>query len=265
VFSHLSFLEKLGTSDHGIFFYRTPEEKQQVLFNFLKTGLDRGEGAVYVAGDEPPRVIRKAMLNFGLDVEGLEREGLLKVVNYDGWYIVNKRVDISNIMALWKRAYEEALERGLKGLHACGEVGCFFRHNLVEGLIEYEKALGRRLKIPMAALCSYSLDQIGLLKGNSFYALVKSHEAVVSPGFAGAVEFESLYPRVVYEELEAIFGKNGAKTILHFLNWRHSISEAELVDKPEVFFTALQRLFGSATDLIERWTLQRLYKKLGLN
>jgi len=261
---YLSYLEKLGASDHGIFFYRTPEEKRRVLFNFLKTGLDRGEGAVYVAGDENPGMIREAMLDFGLDVKGLERKGLLKVVNYDGWYIVNKGVEISNVMALWKRAYEETLERGLKGLHACGEVGCFFRHNLVEGLIEYEKALGRRLRIPMAALCAYSLDHMGLLRGNSFYDLIKSHGALLSPGFAGMVEFESLYPRVVYEELEALFGKNGAKTILHFLNRRHSLSEAELVNKPEDFFAALRSLFGSSTDLIEKWILQRLYKELGL-
>ena len=264
MFSHLSYLEKLEASDHSILFYPTPEEKRQVLFNFLKIGLDRDEGAVYVAGDEAPRMVRKAMLNFGLDVEGLEREGQLKIINYTGWYIVGKRIEISNIMALWKKAYEEALEKGLKGLRACGEMGCFFRHNLVEELVEYEKALGRRLKIPMAALCSYSLDQIGLLKGNSFYDLVKSHGALLSPGFAGMVEFESLYPRVVNEELEALFGKNGAKTIFHFLNMRHSISEAEMINKPEDFFTALRSLFGSSTDLIEKWILQSLYKKLGL-
>jgi len=264
MFSHLSYLEKLEASDHGILFYPTPEEKRRVLFNFLKIGLDRDEGAVYVAGDEAPRMVRKAMLNFGLDVKGLEREGRLKVVNCDGWYIVDKGVGIANIMALWKRAYEEALERGLKGLHACGEVGCFFRHNLVEELVRYEKALGRRFKIPMAALCAYSLDHIGLLKGNSFYDLVKSHGALLSPGFAGMVEFESLYPRVVNEELEALFGKNGAKTIFHFLNMRHSISEAEMINKPEDFFTALRSLFGSSTDLIEKWILQSLYKKLGL-
>jgi len=105
---------------------------------------------------------------------------------------------------------------------------------------------------------------MGLLKGNSFYDLIKSHGAVVSPGFAGTVEFESLYPRVVYEELETLFGKNGAKTILHFLNRRRSLSEAELVNKPEDFFTALRDLFGSSTDLIEKWVLQSLYKKLGL-
>ncbi|MFQ5758961.1 MAG: MEDS domain-containing protein [Candidatus Bathyarchaeia archaeon] len=262
--SSLRFLEKLEASDHGIFFYRTPEKKRRVLFNFLKAGLDRDEGAVYVAGDEAPRMIRKAMLNFGLDVKGLEREGLLKIVNYDGWYLVDGKVEISNITALWKKAYEESLERGLKGLHVCGEMGCFFRHNLVEELVEYERALGRRLKISMAALCSYSLDCIGLLKGNSFYDLIKSHGHVVSPGFAGTVKFESLYPSVVREELKALFGKTATKTILLFLKLRYSISEAELVDKPEDFFTALRSIFGSAADLIEKWILQRLYTKLGL-
>ena len=262
--SSLKYLEKLEASDHGIFFYRAPEEKRRVLFTFLKAGLDRDEGAVYVAGDEAPRMIRRAMLNFGLDVKGLERKGLLKVANYDEVYIVDGKVEVSNILALWKKAYETALERGLKGLHACGETGCFFRHNLVEELVEYEKAIGRRLKTPMTALCAYSLDHIGLLEGNLFYDLVKSHGHVISPGFAGTVEFESLYPRVVGEELEAIFGESAAKTILLFLKRRRSISEAELVDKPEDFFTALRSLFGSGVDLIEKRILQRLYTELGL-
>jgi len=257
-------LENLKICDHGVFFYRTPEEKRQVLFNFLKTGLDRDEGTIYVAGDEDPRMIRKAMLNFGLDVKVLEREGLLKVINYDEWYITHGKIEMSNIMASWKKAYEDALERGLKGLRACGEMGCFFRHNLVEELIEYEKALGRKLKIPMAALCSYSLDHTELLKGNSFYDLVKSHGHVVSPGFAGKIEFESLYPRVVREELEAIFGERAAKTILLHLKREHSISEAELVDKPENFSTALRILFGSAAEIIEKQILKRLCTNLGL-
>jgi len=257
-------LENLSASDHGVFFYHTPDEKRRVLFNFLKAGLDRDEGAIYVAGDENPRMIRKAMLNFGLDVKGLKRKGLLKIVNYDGWYIVDGKVKIANIMALWEKAYETALERGLKGLHACGEMGCFFRHNLVEELVEYEKACGMKLKIPMTALCSYSLDRIGLLKRNHFYDLVKSHGHVVSPGFAGKVEFESLYPRVIREELKALFGENATKTILLFLKLRYSISEAELVDKPEDFFTALRSIFGSAADLIEKWILKRLYTDLGL-
>jgi len=262
--SPLRYVERLEASDHGIFFYRSPEEKRRVLFNFLKAGLDRDEGAVYVAGEEAPRTIRKAMLHFGLDVEGLEREGLLKVVNYDRWYIVDGKVEIPNIAALWKKAYEEALERGLKGLHVCGEIGCFFRHNLVEELVEYEKACGRIFEIPVAALCSYSLDHIGLLGGDPFYDLIRSHGHVVSPGFAGTVKFETLYPRVVGEELEAVFGESAAKTILLFLNRRYSMSEAELADKPEAFFTALRSLFGSATDLIEKRILEGLQTRLGL-
>lgn len=260
-----SFLGSLQPSDHCISFYRTPEEKRATLFNFLKAGLDRGEGAVYVAGDEAPEVILKAMLDYGLDVRGLEKEGLLNVIDYDGWYIVDGKVEIAGIIALWARTYERALETGLKGLHACGEMGCFFRHKVVAELVEYEKALGRKLKIPMAALCSYSLNHIRLLEGGPFCELVKCHSHVLSPSFAGTVEFEDLYPRVLVEELEAMFGRGAARTILTFMKRWLSASEAEFFDKPKNFFTALHSLFGSGSDLIEKRILKGLCKRLGLN
>ncbi len=75
----------------------------------------------------------------------------------------------------------------------------FFQHNLVRELIEYEKTCGRRLKIPMAALCSYRIERIKLLREGYFYELIRSHEHVLSPGFAGTVIFESLYPEVVID------------------------------------------------------------------
>ncbi len=122
----LKYSRKLSAFDHGIFFYHTIEEKRQVLFNFLKEGLDNQKGAVYVAGEESPRTIRKAMLNFGIDVKNLEREGLLTIVNYDKWYIVNGKVEIPKIVGLWEKACDKAEEKGLRGLHVCGEMDCFF-------------------------------------------------------------------------------------------------------------------------------------------
>ena len=44
----LNYVRNLKTGNDGIFFYRSPHEKHEVLFNFLQAEFQRGEGAIYV-------------------------------------------------------------------------------------------------------------------------------------------------------------------------------------------------------------------------
>ena len=43
------FVRQMKPTDHVVLFYSKPEEKREVLFTFLKAGLDQGKAAAYVA------------------------------------------------------------------------------------------------------------------------------------------------------------------------------------------------------------------------
>jgi hypothetical protein len=186
----LEFVRKMKARDHVILFYTNQRDKHLVLFTYLKAGLDAGEAAVYVAGDESPSQIREAMRDFGLDVEHLERTGALKVVDYRNWYIIGGEFNIGRTISLWKKALDEAVAIGFKGLRGAGEMACFFKNNMINELVLYERALHRELDIPLAAICAY--DDGVVLKGieeerylKLYLDLITAHSTIL---FAGPQE-----------------------------------------------------------------------------
>jgi hypothetical protein len=141
--------------DHVIFLYTSPEDKHFVLFTYLKTGLEKGEVAAYVASQETPDQIKKAMQEYGIDVRRYEKTGALRVIDYKEWYIIGGGFDPSRTLDSWKNLLDESMKRGFKGLRVTGEMSCFFDNEIVEDLMNYENALKKELVIPMMAICAY--------------------------------------------------------------------------------------------------------------
>jgi len=180
--------------DHVILFYTNREDKHDVLFSYLKAGLDAGEAAIYVASEESPSQIIQAMKGFGLDTDLYEKAHALRVVDYRDWYIIKGQFDIARTFSLWEESLQEALKRGFKGLRVTGEMSCFFEHHMLNELVVYERALHRELKIPMEAICAY--DDRVVLKGveedrylKLYLDLIMAHGTIlfVGPEEAGVV------------------------------------------------------------------------------
>ncbi len=159
----LEFVKTMKQKDHAIMFYTNRSDKHHVLFTYLKAGLDNGEAAIYVAGDESPNRIKEAMRRFGLNVEQYEKTHALSVLDYPKWYMRKGKFDIRNTVALWKKSSDEAFMRGFKGLRVVGEMGYFFTHGMINELVIYERSLHRELEIPLTAICAY--DDTLVLKG----------------------------------------------------------------------------------------------------
>lgn len=191
----LDFVRNMRARDHVIMFYTDQKDKHLVLFTYLTAGLDAGEAAIYVAGEESSHQIREAMKSFGLDVEYYEGTGALRILDYRDWYITGGQFDIGRTISLWKKSLDEALARGFKGLRVTGEMAFFFRHNMVHELIQYERALHRVLKIPLSAICAY--DDTVVVKGARenqylmlYLNLISAHSTILflGPEEAGMIK-----------------------------------------------------------------------------
>ena len=180
----IRFMEQLRPTNHLIFVYDSPEAKYNVLFNYLKAGLDMGEAGVYVASDENPSQIRAAMQQFGIPVEEHEKTGALHILGHEDIYIIDGKFSTTTTINTWNKLYKEALKKGFKGLRVTGEVACFFKHNLIRELIEYEKTLHKVLDIPMIAICAYNASQINKSKdpANLYGELARAHGTVLFTG-----------------------------------------------------------------------------------
>lgn len=147
----LDFVKTMHAKDHVILFYVNREDKHDVLFSYLKAGLQAGEAAIYVASEETPNQIMQAMNEFGLDTDIYEKTHALRVVDYRDWYIIKGQFDIGRTFSLWERSLQEALKRGFKGLRVAGEMSCFIERHMLNELVVYERALHRELRLPMEA------------------------------------------------------------------------------------------------------------------
>ena len=176
----LEFVKNLKATDHVILFYINPRAKHDILFTYLKAGLEGGEAAAYVAGEETPEQIKRAMREFGIDVERYEKNGALRVIDYRDWYIIDGRFDVLKTIGLWKELLDESTARGFKGLRVIGEMACFFENKMVKELVEYERALRKTLEIPLTTICAYNLDVVVKEGGSKlFIKLLSAHSTAI--------------------------------------------------------------------------------------
>jgi hypothetical protein len=260
----LDYVRDLETGNHGVFFYRSPHEKHEVLFNFLQAGFQKGEGAIYVPSQETSKQIRRNMEDFGLNVKALEDDGLLRIFDYDSWYIIDGEANGSHTIMSAQRVFNEAMEIGLKGLRACGEAACFFEHKKQKELVEFELMIGRKLELPVTVLCAYDVTHIKSLEEKFFLSLIRAHGPVVTSSFAREVKFENFFPLTMNEVLETVFGAVGKETILRMLDERRSIMPHEPVEDPSFFIEGLEELVGSGAQVITNLVVRQMHSKMGI-
>jgi sugar-specific transcriptional regulator TrmB len=177
-------LKQLQPRDHVILIYESVEAKHNTLFSYIDKGLQKGEAAIYICSEESPDEIRDAMNQFGIDVEKFEKKGALGILPYTDMYIEDGVFNLNRVMEIWEKYYNEALSKGFEGMRVTGEMSCFMEHNLVEDLIEYEKALHTVLDIPMMAICAYNSEILTNVENpiDIYSELVKAHGKVLFAG-----------------------------------------------------------------------------------
>jgi len=178
------FLRDLRPTSHILFLYGSPEAKYNVLLNYFQIGLENGEAAVYVTTAENLGQIRKAMKRHRINVEKHEKTDALRILRYDEFYIIKGRFNLSTTLGLIRKMYNEALAKGFKGFRIFGDMACFFDHNLVRELIEYEKTLHRVLDLPIIGICAFNSNM--LLKFSNpldlYNELLRAHGTVLFSG-----------------------------------------------------------------------------------
>jgi len=260
----LDYARIMKVGDHGVLFYRRPCEKHKVLFNFLQAGFQNGEGAIYVASQENSEQIRRHMENFGFNVKALEKDGALKIYDYNNWYIINGEVNVSHLAMMSQHVFDEAMEIGLKGLRGCGETACFFEHKKQKELVEYELMIGRKLSLPVTALCAYAANDAKSLEDKFFISLIRAHGPVVTSSFAQEITFENLFPPITNNVLETMFGEMGKKTILEILAERYSLTPNKIAEDPVAFIEGLEKLLGSGAYVITKSLVRKMHLKIGI-
>ena len=187
------YVKNMNLRDHAVLIYENPQDKRNVLFTYLKAGLDKGEAATYVTSQETPEEIRESMRKFGIDVEKHTKNGSLHVFDYRNWYIIDGKFNIERTVGLWKKLLEESKSQGFKGMRVTGETECFFQNNMIDELFEYEHSLHKTLDIPMTAICAYDSNLLVTRKEwfNLLIELLNTHSTAIMLGKEGVASTSS--------------------------------------------------------------------------
>ena len=171
----LTLVKEIGLHEHDMLVYSGRDEKHQILFAYLEAGLERGERALYITGEETPQRIRDAMDEFGLDVEHLEATFSLVIRSHEGFYLFDGEPDVPLTLKLLGEVAADANAMGFRGTIGAGEMACWFDDTFIDELVEYEKALEPRIRVPLTALCAYNAEALENLSPNTLQDLFLAH------------------------------------------------------------------------------------------
>lgn len=196
------FLSNFEAGTHAILFYDNPGSKRELLFSHLKFGQNR-QGLAYVCSEESPEQIRIEMSDFGLDARSVRGSGRITIANYDEVYIVNGKVKIPEIIGKFSNMVDSSKSKGFSGLRAGAEMSCFFRENLVEELVAYERALHVRFSFSAVGICAFNvMEMVKSGRMDVFMSLIKAHDPIIYSTPSGFLLLKP--PKVKPNDLETI-------------------------------------------------------------
>ena len=73
-----NFVRKVERGKHIVLFYEEPEYARMILFEFIKSGLNKGERCIYVS-DEDKEIVRREMSDAGINVDQFTKNDLLSI------------------------------------------------------------------------------------------------------------------------------------------------------------------------------------------
>ena len=154
--SPAEFLKALKAGEHGCVFYRSREEMHDILFAFVKSGLEDNWGVVYAIASEEIEEERDAMQIYEIDTENYEANGSLLLLKGKDLYQDPKNPDLENWKGSTKRISESFIAKGKKGVRLAADLSSYFlSRGLRKQWFDLEYAIERKLSLPLSVLCAY--------------------------------------------------------------------------------------------------------------
>ncbi len=94
--SALNLLGSLEPGKNALLFYDDDKMLERFLFQYVKTGLQKGETVFYWAGIQTVEEAERKMLRYGIDCNYYKRNGTLRFTSYDDMVLVDGRLDLLN-------------------------------------------------------------------------------------------------------------------------------------------------------------------------
>ncbi len=187
-------LKRLKPRDHAIFFYDTLELKHKVLFEYIKSVLDRGEAIGYIYSEENESDIINTLRETGVNVDASRNSSALMLIQYQKVYLNDGMFNAQNVLDCWKQLHSDARSAGFERFQVITEMAYFTTKDLIEGLLTFERSLHHTIETPIVSVCAYNASLLGQMGNpiNLFYELAKVHGTLLYAEDAELTDFKAI-------------------------------------------------------------------------
>lgn len=240
--------------NHDVFFSTSPEERREVLFHNLKTGMDKECSALYIAGGESVEQIQAGMRSFGLKTDNPDR---LKIITSHEWFMPDEKFQAERVIGQYRRLASESLTNGFRGLYVSADATEMFDHfsNNLKLWLGHESSIGKTFKFPLEIVCAYRLDQLKS-DDQALLQLVHAHRNIITSAFLDSYD---LFRSTFTETLNQLLGEEACKVVLYHLDKKLKL---EPVPNSIELLKVLDDIFDGAKLVIEQEVARNLRKKI---
>ncbi|MGH9922671.1 MAG: MEDS domain-containing protein [Nitrososphaerales archaeon] len=245
-------LSSMETGRNAILFYDDDKTLDKFLFEYVKTGLQKGETVYYWTGIRTKEQAEKRMSLYGIDCDHYSRNGTLVFTSYDDMVLADGRLDLQSCH---RKLFSMIKTGGKSKARLATESNWWLLADVFENGVEME---GTHDMMPQSAsvVCTYNIAD--LMKYVNLYHLAKlmesHHDTLLETRGSTMlpVEFYSYLGKSVLNILEENFDH------ITLVRKKHSRFISELLAE-------LQMRVGSDMHELQRKVEAILVQKLKLN
>jgi DcmR-like sensory protein len=149
----------LGGVRHICAFFNSKEEEYETLLDFIKEGMEQNDRAAHFVACDCADQHRSRLREGGVDVDGAEARGQLKVATWDDAYLMDGHFDQDRQIKLLENVLKEGREAGFAQTRLVANMEWALEEKAgVEDIVEYESRLNYMLpKYSDPVICTYDL------------------------------------------------------------------------------------------------------------
>jgi hypothetical protein len=185
-------LYQIQLHDHVMYTYSSTDDKIKDAIEFLKIGIKNNETTLLLLDKDIQESSLKSqtLLHDDIDIDKVQNNGLLRIAYSEDWYFSTTQKNNTNnknkVSIDKEKVYEKFFnfadqatkKEGKKGLRIFGMMDCFFEHDLIDEIVDYDCMIPPKFNKPILSICAYKDKHIAKLSEDQIRRLVLTHTNV---------------------------------------------------------------------------------------
>lgn len=156
-------ISDLDIGTHAGYVFETNAEKQLKLFDLCRESVSaKNCGLLYIAGKQGVKGIRLSLIDTGFDVAAYQRNGQMRIVDSEEWYLHRNQFKSNDDVATqFRKASDEAISLGYSYLVVISETDMLVRKGFLSEYTELDAHLDKVIReLKTAFVCAFDRREL---------------------------------------------------------------------------------------------------------